>query len=97
MTYIVIMKRTQLFLDETAAQMLAAESRRRGTTVSALVREVISAAYGSPDPSGRQDLIRELSGIWAGRTDLAAVDAHVRALRRSNRSKRWAKRGAISS
>ena len=91
------MRRTQLYLDEATAQLLAAESQRRGTTVSALVREAVAAAYARTRAEDRRDLIAELSGVWADRADVADVEAHVRKLRRSARSERWMRRGQVSA
>jgi len=35
-------RRTQLYLDEEMIRLLAAESRRRGTTMAALVRDAVA-------------------------------------------------------
>ena len=82
------MRRTQLYLDEECARILAAESRRRGTTVSALVREAVDQAYGKDSAKDRHVLIDRLAGVWSDRADLdkaGAVDVVVRALRQSAR------------
>jgi hypothetical protein len=81
-------RRTQLYLDEECARVLAAESRRRGTTVSALVREAVEEAYGKGSARDRRVLIDRLAGAWSDRADLQgtdAVDAFLRTLRRSTR------------
>jgi hypothetical protein len=83
------MRRTQLYLDEECARLLAAESRRRGTTVSALVREAVDQAYGKDSAKDRHVLIERLAGIWSDRADLADTDAIVRSLRQSARPARW--------
>ncbi len=83
------MKRTQLYLDEDMSRLLTAESRRRGTTVSALVREAVAAAYGHEKAVDRRGLIHRLAGVWAGREDLGDTDAFVRDQRRSVRPERW--------
>jgi len=83
------MRRTQLYLDEECARVLAAESRRRGTTVSALVREAVDQVYGKGSAKDRHVLIDRLAGIWSDRTDLEDVDAVVRSLRQSARPVRW--------
>jgi ribbon-helix-helix CopG family protein len=75
------MKRTQLYLDEEMARTLAAESRRRGTTVSELVREAVATAYGRGTRTDRRAVIHRLAGVWADRDDLADPDAFVRGLR----------------
>lgn len=83
------MRRTQLYLDEECARILAAESRRRGTTVSALVREAVEQAYGKGSAKDRHVLIDRLAGVWSDRADLANADAVVRSLRQSKRPARW--------
>lgn len=84
------MKRTQMYLDEAMSRLLAAESRRRGTTVSFLVREAVAAAYGNqPMDKDRANIIRRVAGVWEDRTDLPATGELVRELRRSTRSARW--------
>ncbi len=87
------MKRTQLYLDEEMSRALAAESRRRGTTISALVREAVVAAYGRHETDDRHAIIERLAGVWADRDDIGETDAFVRSVRRSARPARWS-RGA---
>ena len=87
------MKRTQLYLDEEMSRLLTAESRRRGTTVSALVREAVTNAYGRRDADEERAIIHRLAGIWAGRDDLGATHDFVRRLRRSTRPERWTQGG----
>lgn len=96
------MRRTQLYLDEESARVLAAESRRRGVTVSALVREAVEQAYGTGSAKDRHEVIERLAGVWSDRADLGdagAVDALVRTLRRSERPARWegGRRGEASA
>lgn len=83
------MRRTQLYLDEECARVLATESRRRGMTVSALVREAVDQVYGKGSAQDRHALIDRLAGIWSDRSDLQDVDAVVRSLRQSVRPARW--------
>ncbi len=82
------MKRTQLYLDEEMARLLSSESRRRKTTVSALVREAVVTAYGRRESEDRSAIIERLSGVWADRDDFGDTDAYVRAARRSTRPER---------
>src|SRR5689334_18598388 len=82
------MRRTQLYLDEEMSRRLAAESRRRGTTVSALVREAVAATYGRGTTDDRRAIIHRLAGVWADRRDLGDTSEFVRSLRRSTRSGR---------
>jgi len=83
------MKRTQLYLDEEMSRLLTAESRRRGTTVSALVREAVATTYGRRTSDEGRAIIHRLAGVWAGRNDLGETDELVRSLRRSTRPQRW--------
>jgi hypothetical protein len=83
------MKRTQLYLDEDMARRLAAESRRRGTTVSELVRDALLKGYGRGAGDDRRAIIDRLAGVWRDRTDLGATAAVIRRLRASARSRRW--------
>ena len=84
-----VMRRTQLYLDEECARLLSTESRRRGTTISALVREAVDHVYGKSSTKDRDVIIDRLAGVWAGRADLEDAEAVVRALRQSQRSERW--------
>jgi hypothetical protein len=86
-----MMKRTQMHLDEDTLRFLTAESRRRKTTVSALVREAIAATYGRGNGENRSATIRRLAGVWKGRRDLRDAQGFVRRLRSSDRTDRWAK------
>jgi hypothetical protein len=83
------MKRTQLYLEEEMARLLAAESRRRGTTVSALVRDAVVKGYGRQGRDDRAGIIERLAGVWADRQDLGSSGDFVRRVRRSSRSERW--------
>jgi hypothetical protein len=84
-----VVKRTQLYLDEDMARLLAAESRRRHTTVSSLVREAITQHYGHQQTVDRTAIIERLAGVWADRDELEETDTLVRRERRSQRPKRW--------
>ena len=75
------MKRTQLYLDEDMARALAAESRRRGTTVSELVREAIATVYGRQARTECRAIIHRLAGVWADRDNLGDTEDFVRSLR----------------
>jgi hypothetical protein len=83
------MKRTQLYLDEEMARLLAAESRRRGTTVSALVRDAVLKGYGRHAEQDRGEIIERLAGVWADHPDLGSSKEFVRRERRSTRPARW--------
>ena len=99
MSYIMHMKRTQLYLDEEMSRLLTAESRRRGTTVSALVREAVVATYGRRTSDEGRAIIRRLAGVWADREDLGDTETFIRGLRRSTRPERRTQsgRGKVSA
>lgn len=78
-----------MYLDEEVSRVLAAESRRRGTTVSSLVREAVAAAYGRGGREDRASIIARVAGVWAERDDIGDTAAFVRRLRRSGRPARW--------
>jgi Ribbon-helix-helix protein, copG family len=83
------MKRTQLYLDEEMAKTLAKLSRQKGTTISELVRESLHEKYMTVRADGKAALARQLSGIWAKRSDLAKIGQVIRALRKGGRRKRF--------
>src|SRR5262249_13607069 len=74
------------------SRLLAAESRRRGTTVSGLVRDAVAAQYGTQVASGRRAIIDRLAGAWKDRDDIDS-GGWLRELRASRRSERWGGRG----
>jgi hypothetical protein len=82
------MKRTQLYLDEETALLVATVGRQKGQTVSELVRESIREKYGRGRSIDKAALARELAGVWRNRKDLARIDSFVRKLRRGRRAVR---------
>jgi hypothetical protein len=86
-------KRTQLYLDEEMSRLLAAESRRRGTTVSWLVRDAVATQYGRTTASERGAIIDRLAGVWKDRDGIATA-SWLRNLRTSRRPERWGGGGA---
>jgi hypothetical protein len=85
-------KRTQLYLDEEMARVLAAESQRRGTTVSWLVREAVARQFGRQGVDDRAAIIDRLAGVWADRDDLGDTESMIRRERRSSRPARWVRK-----
>jgi hypothetical protein len=79
-------------LDEEMSRLLTAESRRRGTTISALVREAVATTYGHNEVTDRRSIINRLAGTWADREDIGPTETFVRELRRSRRPERWTHR-----
>ncbi len=81
------MRRTQLYLDDRMHRKLTALSRKRGVTVSELVREALEETYGQKGGLRRLELMQSVKGIWADRTDLPDTETYVRELR--DDSARW--------
>lgn len=86
--YIHHMHRTQLYLDRHLQQRLRALARRRGRTVSDLVREALEMVYGSEHSDERHATLHNLAGLWRNRRDLGDTHAYVRNLRRDTRPHR---------
>jgi predicted DNA-binding ribbon-helix-helix protein len=86
--YVLRMHRTQLYLDRAIHARLKAVAKRRGRTVSDLVREALELVYGSADSGERFATLRGIAGLWRNRDDLADTDAYVRRLRRDTRQGR---------
>src|SRR5947208_16038308 len=76
-------RRTQLYLDEEMIRLLAAESRRRGTTMAALVRDAVAQGYGRARPNERSAIINRQAGMWGDRSDLGSTALADRSLRES--------------
>ena len=83
--YIHCMHRTQLYLDHTIHARLKALAKRRGRTVSELVREALALVYGPTQTGERLATLRGIAGLWRDRRDLDDTDAYVRRLRRDTR------------
>lgn len=85
-----IMRRTQLYLNESIWKALHLRSRQQGTTISSLVREAVREKYGLSSVSRRQAM-QAFVGIRKGRRDIRDSTAYVRRLRKGNRLKRLAR------
>ena len=79
------MQRTQLYLDRTTHARLKAVAKRRGRTVSDLVREAVELVYGPIHSGERLTTLRGITGLWRNRADLGDTHAYVRRLRRDTR------------
>ena len=66
----------------------AAAARRRGRTISDLVREALELVYGSPHTADRLATLRGIAGLWRDRDDLGDTAGYVRRLRRDTRKGR---------
>lgn len=86
--YIHHMVRTQLYLDEELHRRLKELARKRGRTVSELVRDAVRRAYGESGADQRLETLRRIAGLWKDRDDLGETDAYVRGLRRDTRRRR---------
>jgi predicted DNA-binding protein len=84
-TYIV-MKRTQIYLDDRQRRKLDQVARRTRRTVSELIREAIDARYAA---TPKEDFLAALQagtfGVWKERSDLGPSDSYVRRLRGGKR------------
>ncbi len=87
----IVMRRTQIYLDESQRRKLDRVAKRTRRTVSDLIREAIDARYAA---TPREDFLEALRtgsfGLWKGRNDLGATDAIVRRQRRGKRLDRLA-------
>ena len=83
-----IMKRTQLYLDDDMARILATVSRQRGATISELVRQCVREKFGQTGALDKGTMARRLAGIWKDRTDLGDTGRFVRRLRKGTRRRR---------
>ena len=84
-TYIV-MRRTQIYLDERQRRKLDRVAERTHRTVSDLIREAIDARYAAtPKEEFVEGLLSGAFGVWQERKDLGRTDAYVRRQRRGSR------------
>jgi Ribbon-helix-helix protein, copG family. len=83
------MHRTQISLEDEQYELLVRESRRRGISLSAVIRELIRKELQTPDTD--RDLLHSLAGIAEG-TGEAVGRNHDRFLFQRNGKPR-AKRG----
>lgn len=88
-TAYIVMRRTQIYLDDRQRRQLDKVAKRTRRTVSELIREAIDARYATVPESDFLDSLREGAfGIWKERDDLGPTDAYVRRLRRGKRIER---------
>jgi predicted transcriptional regulator len=89
-TYIV-MRRTQIYLDDQQRRKLDRVARRTRRTVSDLIREAIDARYAAtPHEDFIEGLRTDAFGVWRDRRDLGTTEAYVRRLRGGSRIDRLA-------
>jgi hypothetical protein len=85
--YIHRVVRTQLYLDEAIHRRLRDMARRQGRTISDLVREAVSRAFGRAEDE-RAVTLQGIAGLWRDRSDLGDTREYVRRLRRGTRRAR---------
>jgi len=82
----IMMRRTQIYLDDAQRRKLDRTAKRTRRTVSDLIREAIDARYAA---TPREDFVEALRanafGVWKERGDLGKTDAYVRRQRRGSR------------
>lgn len=68
--YTYIVERTQIYLSKAQATALDREARRRGTTRSHLIREVIEERYGADlDLDHVKRVLKATAGLWSDRKE----------------------------
>ncbi|HEU4983163.1 MAG TPA: CopG family transcriptional regulator [Acidobacteriaceae bacterium] len=85
--YLYIMKRTQLYLDESLWNALHREARREKTTISELVRRAARERYMNRLEE-RAQAMRAIVGMWKDRPEFADSEAYIRELRHDTRLER---------
>ena len=81
------MKRIRIDLNDAMHARLTALGRRQGRSLSDLVREAITKAYGEDREDERKISLKAIAGLWKARIDLPGTGSYVRRLRRDTRSK----------
>ena len=82
--YTYIMERTQIYLSKAQASALDREARRRGTTRSHLIREVIEERYGAErDLDDVARVLQATAGLWSDRGETG--EEYVERLRSADR------------
>ena len=88
--YIHHVHRTQLYLDRELHARLKSLARRRGSTVSQLVREALVQVYGPAQTDAEISTLMSIAGLWRDRKDIGTTDAYLRRLRRDTHRRRKA-------
>lgn len=85
-TVYIVMRRTQIYLDDRQRRKLDQVAKRTRRTVSELIREAIDARYAA---TPKEDFLAALRagafGVWKQRPDLEPTDSFVRRVRRGKR------------
>lgn len=70
--YIDVMQRTQIYLDDDEAALLAEVSARTGASRSELIRRAVRRQYGGETPESRLAALRASAGVWSNRSGTGA-------------------------
>ncbi len=66
------MQRTQIYLSEDEAALLADAVARTGASRSELIRRAVRLQYGRDHPEQRLEALRASAGAWADRSETGA-------------------------
>ena len=87
----IVMRRTQIYLDDQQRRKLERVAKRTHRTLSELIREAIDARYAATPKEDFLEALRSGAfGVWKERKDLGTTDAYVRRQRRGRRIERLA-------
>jgi len=82
----IMMRRTQIYLDDRQRRKLDRVAKGTHRTVSELIREAIDARYATTPKEDFLDALRAGAfGVWKARSDLGPTDTYVRRVRRGKR------------
>lgn len=88
----IVMRRTQIYLDDGQRRRLDRVARQTRRTVSDLIREAIDARYATAPERNFVDALRAGAfSVWKDRADIDSTDAHLRRLRQGERLDRLAR------
>lgn len=63
-----VVHRTQIYLDDEEADLLAQMSARTGASRSELIRRAVRAQYSGLAPEGRLSALHASAGLWSNRS-----------------------------
>ena len=87
-----IVKRTQLYMDDEIIDRLKELGERRGTTMSALVRDAVRQTYFQFQlPENWRKLLKSAEGSWKDEPGRPDPDRYIRELRKDSRPQRLSK------
>jgi predicted DNA-binding protein len=88
----IMLRRTQIYLDDRQRRRLDRVARQTRRTVSDLIREAIDARYATAPSAEFVEALRAGAfSVWRDRADLDSTDAHLRLLRQGERLDRLAR------